>query len=1500
MKKVVLPLLCFLFLLLLWVPGYGQAPAFELHKRVGAIIGMPDDIAIDSKGDIYVTDFYIRKFSQDGQVYHDFKPENLDHNRYGAFRITLDQHDNLYVVSYSNSKIAKFSKEGKLLFEIGSQGQQPGQFLYPEEIAVNSRGEIYVADKGNRRIQKFNPNGTYLQSIILNTDVNAGSYTETPSSLDVDAQDNLYALDAPNGKIIKYTPTGEKLLEFGNSAADPAKLYAPAKLAIDKKTGQVYITDLKMGGSNSGGFFVYSTLGVFERQVQHTTGDGRLWGTQQSIAIAPDGKVFIADRRHQGDSQVLMFDKQGNVLKKLGYHYFPNELTMDEAGNVFLLESSGEVVKFNPQGVEVMRFGSVNLVGYAKGIAVDLQGYIYILTSGGFFNTASAITKYSKDGTFIRQFTDFGPEANTNLYSDLAVDAIGNLYVTDHYGGAVRKIAPSGKYLMSIGHWGGNPGQLWIPRAVAVDMRGVVHVLDYNGGRVQQFSPEGKFIRQFGHYSADYITWDVDSDMALDGRGNVYVVSNLYPRRFWIADAKGNLLHEELDRSFTYLAVNQRATRLVTNEDAGAYSLFLSKDYKEPQSLITGFAYDDANRSCTPDQGERPVPGMVIEVTPGPYFGVTQEDGSYAVAVDPGEYTVRTIPPAHAGRTITPLCPAPSQGHPVKVAAAGQTVQNINFANAVFDSPYLNVHLSSNRRRRCFQNVTTVSYSNTGFAPAPNARVTVQLPEFVALVKASMPYTVDPSGNLVFEVGDLKPNQGGSITLTDSVSCADSNIRGLTVCTKAWITPANPQPTPDAWNQAHILVAGTAPGQHQARFVISNQGKGNMTDSLAFRVYQDQELVLQDKYKLAAQDSLVLRFSPTGRAIRVEADQPGGHPVKTLAGANLEMRGANPHGLPSPAMNAFPPDDPEPEITEECLPIIDSFDPNDKQVLPVGLTAEHYTPTNTPLRYTVRFQNTGTDVAYRVVVVDTLSADLDLSTLQVGAVSHPYRMEVSGKGRPVLTFHFDQIMLPDSAADQAGSNGFLQFSIRPKAHLPEKTLIENFADIFFDYNEPVRTNTTQNRLYDLPPVVNPAKQLSTDAVVASPALLGFSPAQGRAGQAVELTGKNFSGQVAGNKVYFDGVAALVQRATPTALTVLVPAGAFTGQIKVVTPDGAAQSSTAFTIFQPPTIASVSPAEAVPGTLVTLTGTHFSPVAQQDTVTFNGVPAQVVEAAATRLRVRVPDGATFGKIRLKTLGGEAESPAPFMVWYAPTIAGFTPSKAKTGTTVVLTGTNFAEAAQRNRVQFGPALAEVERATRTQLQVRVPAGATSGKILVQTPGGEALTQTEFTFVPAPVITSFSPASGHAGTQVTITGTHFGADGQADTVYFNGQAAPVLQATATTLVVRAPKHVTTGALSVAGAGGKAVAQEFTVPALAPAEAIALYPTPTRGALTVNWYRADFKVERVNVYNAIGQAVHGQDLSAAAEDEVKLSLGQFGPGVYTLRFQTSVGLVVKRVVVL
>ena len=135
-----------------------------------------------------------------------------------------------------------------------------------------------------------------------------------------------------------------------------------------------------------------------------------------------------------------------------------------------------------------------------------------------------------------------------------------------------------------------------------------------------------------------------------------------------------------------------------------------------------------------------------------------------------------------------------------------------------------------------------------------------------------------------------------------------------------------------------------------------------------------------------------------------------------------------------------------------------SLDPNDKQVLTSSRysTTQYFIGTDEWLDYTIRFQNTGTDTAFTVIIRDTLSSDLDPSTIQWGAASHTCVRAVGGEG--LLTFSFFHILLPDSNVNEPGSHGFVSFRIRPRQPVQTGTVISNAADIYFDFNPPVHTN----------------------------------------------------------------------------------------------------------------------------------------------------------------------------------------------------------------------------------------------------------------------------------------------------------------------------------------------------------------------------------------------------------------------------------------------------------
>jgi uncharacterized repeat protein (TIGR01451 family) len=138
---------------------------------------------------------------------------------------------------------------------------------------------------------------------------------------------------------------------------------------------------------------------------------------------------------------------------------------------------------------------------------------------------------------------------------------------------------------------------------------------------------------------------------------------------------------------------------------------------------------------------------------------------------------------------------------------------------------------------------------------------------------------------------------------------------------------------------------------------------------------------------------------------------------------------------------------------------VNSYDPNDKAVSLVnGANAEgNINPDQEVLIYKVRFQNTGTDTAFNIHVLDTLDANLDPTTVRVMTSSHPYTLTTSAAGE--MDFAYANIMLPDSFVDEPASNGFVIFQVDRVLAVPDGTDISNSASIYFDFNPPVLTNT---------------------------------------------------------------------------------------------------------------------------------------------------------------------------------------------------------------------------------------------------------------------------------------------------------------------------------------------------------------------------------------------------------------------------------------------------------
>lgn len=178
------------------------------------------------------------------------------------------------------------------------------------------------------------------------------------------------------------------------------------------------------------------------------------------------------------------------------------------------------------------------------------------------------------------------------------------------------------------------------------------------------------------------------------------------------------------------------------------------------------------------------------------------------------------------------------------------------------------------------------------------------------------------------------------------------------------------------------------------------------------------------------------------------------------------------------------------EHTHELLTTVTcAYDPNDKAANPDRGGEESYLLFDEWIYYTIRFQNTGNDTAFTVVLEDELDASLlDVGTFTMLQATHACETIMTDAGK--VTFTFNNIMLPDSNRNELESHGAVQFKIRPREGLPDNTRLENTAAIYFDFNPPIITNTVINTLVEELPTSTgeaPAEALEGVNVFPNPA-----------------------------------------------------------------------------------------------------------------------------------------------------------------------------------------------------------------------------------------------------------------------------------------------------------------------------------------------------------------------------------------------------------------------------
>ena len=257
------------------------------------------------------------------------------------------------------------------------------------------------------------------------------------------------------------------------------------------------------------------------------------------VTLDGHGNLYLAQF---DDDLIYKYSTSGNLLAQWGGRgpnpgqlEGPDKLAFDTNGNLYVTEvgtqSAGDnsrIQKFSPAGVPLAQWGTFGSAPgqflTPVGIAVDQQGVIYVADVGN-----HRVQKLSPDGKPLAQWHTVGTGTgeSTEIGYDLALDASGNVYVSDAHpfssgNDRIQKFSPLGEVLAAWGGTGTNPGQFRNPTGLTVDGKGNVYVVDSDNNRIQELSPSGKFLAQWQGPGLQFT-----SKVAVDDQGNLYVSDGL-------------------------------------------------------------------------------------------------------------------------------------------------------------------------------------------------------------------------------------------------------------------------------------------------------------------------------------------------------------------------------------------------------------------------------------------------------------------------------------------------------------------------------------------------------------------------------------------------------------------------------------------------------------------------------------------------------------------------------------------------------------------------------------------------------------------------------------------------------------------------------------------------------------------------------------------------------------------------------------------------------------
>jgi CSLREA domain-containing protein len=317
----------------------------------------------------------------------------------GLRSLAVDSAGNVYVADTDNHRIQKFDNDGTFILTWGTLGSGDGQFDNPWGVAVDSAGNVYVGDTDNNRIQVFDSSGSLLRKWGSGGSGNGQFWY--PHNLAVAGNGNIYVADAGNDRIQVFDNDGNFLFKWGSDGSGDGQFHTPKGVGIDSD-GNVYVAD------------------TYNGRIQKFDSNGNFiltWGSEGSetgqfdkpacVAIDRAGNVYVPD---SWNCRIQQFDSNGNFLytwgspgTQDGRFNYPEGAAVDSAGAVYVADDDNDRVQVFGGGEPNLTAVKSNDTGGAGTVDIAFDWTVTVANPGGWWAT------FSDGETIFRDELPVGP-----------------------------------------------------------------------------------------------------------------------------------------------------------------------------------------------------------------------------------------------------------------------------------------------------------------------------------------------------------------------------------------------------------------------------------------------------------------------------------------------------------------------------------------------------------------------------------------------------------------------------------------------------------------------------------------------------------------------------------------------------------------------------------------------------------------------------------------------------------------------------------------------------------------------------------------------------------------------------------------------------------------------------------------------------------------------------------------------------------------------------------